>query len=1081
MSQSRGYGNQGQGSGGPYKNYNENPFEARGPRPQSGREGRGDYHEGGRRRGGYDGGRGGRSRGPSQPSGIPVSSQDADQKYNNLVEILNRNLGGGAKLSNDRAGRPAPGNLGKEIRVQTNHLFVELNPKAPLIRLYDVVICKLNAEELKTYVERNGEEKKPFLEATKCDAFLRLLFEKKRWNFNSCAYDGRALLYVAGSVGLPDALSEELSITHPNKTVEKAWVYLRYATSENLSKNLTDFSSGVSNEAILKSFQAINLAIRMAPSSNPNLFRHKNGFYSRDGQLISNPNSLVQRTAHQGFTQTIQAAEKNLNLVVDVSCVAITKPEPVVNTICRLTRMDERTLASSGVLSSKDIKKLNAIAENSALRFKISHRTQGRCTFALKKFTDLPANKITFQVPDRRSSDISDIASSMDAMSVANTPRANDRSGPKRLISVSEYFREVYNITLRYPHLPCLVAKKGDLFPVEFCSILPSGSSGGGLTADETTSILRLCALKPAERFSNINAMVRERDYGRDPVLNAFGLHVRDREFLRVPARILEQPYLQYGNGVIVDPGNSGSWNLINIKMYDPASIRSMAILSLSDSSMSRGGRGSSSLPLNTVFEFFTEFRKIATSAGLRFELRRDPPMIESSYSGIGPALAQAKRKAQECYGPTDMPLILVILNGKDGLHKYKQVKYYCEGELGIISQCVRAEKMGMSFSGLDRAGLPSKLAGVAQKVNSKLGGENVRLYNDFNWCPVLRNRKVMIMGADVTHPTGVTPQRQKDYEDELALYKESLKEMKKEEEEYANSCDSDGNTTNRFVTSKYPDRPKDLPPSIAAVTASINLACSRYIARVVAQTACTERISTMEKEVVGILLAWYRVNKALPESIIMFRDGVSEGEIERVEALECNAIERACEEISSQLGSTKKSKGTTGVTYKPNITFVTVQKRHATRIGPVPGDYDNAKNNNVMPGTVIDTEIVPRHQFIYQLNSHAGLQGSNKAPKYCVLRNDDNFSSNEMQLLTYWLCFMFNKCTKSVSYPAPTYYAHHAASHGRYRILKEATYNEDDFSDNVSEISSTSGTSGQSDLAMVPMLDHMIDTMYFV
>lgn len=40
--------------------------------------------------------------------------------------------------------------------------------------------------------------------------------------------------------------------------------------------------------------------------------------------------------------------------------------------------------------------------------------------------------------------------------------------------------------------------------------------------------------------------------------------------------------------------------------------------------------------------------------------------------------------------------------------------------------------------------------------------------------------------------------------------------------------------------------------------------------------------------------------------------------------------------------------------------------------------------------------------------------------------------SENEIHMLTYSLCHLFTRCDRAVSYPAPTYYAHLAASRGR-------------------------------------------------
>lgn len=43
--------------------------------------------------------------------------------------------------------------------------------------------------------------------------------------------------------------------------------------------------------------------------------------------------------------------------------------------------------------------------------------------------------------------------------------------------------------------------------------------------------------------------------------------------------------------------------------------------------------------------------------------------------------------------------------------------------------------------------------------------------------------------------------------------------------------------------------------------------------------------------------------------------------------------------------------------------------------------------------------------------------------------------SEDDIETLTYYLCYMFSRCTRSVSYPAPTYYAHLAAFRARALI----------------------------------------------
>ena len=48
------------------------------------------------------------------------------------------------------------------------------------------------------------------------------------------------------------------------------------------------------------------------------------------------------------------------------------------------------------------------------------------------------------------------------------------------------------------------------------------------------------------------------------------------------------------------------------------------------------------------------------------------------------------------------------------------------------------------------------------------------------------------------------------------------------------------------------------------------------------------------------------------------------------------------------------------------------------------------------------------------------------------MLWNDNKLDADQIQTLTYNLCHIYSRCERSVSYPAPTYYAHLAAFRAR-------------------------------------------------
>jgi hypothetical protein len=72
-------------------------------------------------------------------------------------------------------------------------------------------------------------------------------------------------------------------------------------------------------------------------------------------------------------------------------------------------------------------------------------------------------------------------------------------------------------------------------------------------------------------------------------------------------------------------------------------------------------------------------------------------------------------------------------------------------------------------------------------------------------------------------------------------------------------------------------------------------------------------------------------------------------------------------------------------------------------------------RSGNVLPGTVIDTGVVHCSEWDFYLNSHSGIHGTSKAAHYNVLVDEVGFGADGLQLLTYWLCYLYCRCTRCV------------------------------------------------------------------
>jgi eukaryotic translation initiation factor 2C len=169
------------------------------------------------------------------------------------------------------------------------------------------------------------------------------------------------------------------------------------------------------------------------------------------------------------------------------------------------------------------------------------------------------------------------------------------------------------------------------------------------------------------------------------------------------------------------------------------------------------------------------------------------------------------------------------------------------------------------------------------------------------------------------------------------------------------------------------------------------------------------------------LIMHYNEMGKKKPDRIVYYRDGVSDAEFPEILKKELQVIQNVCLNLDPESG------------WCPEITMVIVQKRHHVRFFQQDGSkLDNPKSGNAAPGHVVDRGITHPKLFDFYLLSHAGIQGTSRPTKYTVLADGSNFSSDEIQQLTYNLCWLYQRCTRAVSIPTPVYYAHLAAARAR-------------------------------------------------
>ncbi|RUS16005.1 Piwi domain-containing protein [Endogone sp. FLAS-F59071] len=254
-----------------------------------------------------------------------------------------------------------------------------------------------------------------------------------------------------------------------------------------------------------------------------------------------------------------------------------------------------------------------------------------------------------------------------------------------------------------------------------------------------------------------------------------------------------------------------------------------------------------------------------------------------------------------------------------------------------------------------------------------------------------------------------------------------------------------------------HPGPGEERKPSIAALCASLDAKASRYCATIRLQKPRTEVINDLEGMVKLLMKNFYQKSGNKPARILFYRDGVSESQFKEVVETEVEAIKAACRNLDAK--------------YNPPITFVLVQKRHHARFFGI-DKCDMDRGGNINPGLVVDQMVTHPFEFDFYLQSHAGLQGTCRPTHYQVLFDENRFTSDQIQELTYKLCYTYGRATRSVSVVPAAYYADIVAARARFHFYGEH------FSDTGP---STASDAGAKPLRFGNLHQDLLQSMYFI
>ncbi|KAJ9168600.1 hypothetical protein P3X46_020100 [Hevea brasiliensis] len=530
----------------------------------------------------------------------------------------------------------------------------------------------------------------------------------------------------------------------------------------------------------------------------------------------------------------------------------------------------------------------------------------------------------------------------------------NSKAPPRKVILV-EYFRQKYQ-DIQFKDIPCLdlgTNNRKNYVPMEFC-VLVEGQiyPKENLNRDVGLYLKKISLATPRDRQRIICDMVADRDGPcGGNIIQNFGMEV-DMDMTSVLGRVIGPPELKL---------SASNGRVIKIavdkekchwNLVGKGVVEGKPIDRWVVIDFSSSERGRYKLRPE---QFIPKLRARCENLGISMKeplFCHPANMHKFSSADLLRDLLEVVNDRAYKICRGQLQIIICVMSRKDSGYKY--LKWVSETRVGVVTQCCLSDHVN---NGNDQY-----FANLALKINAKLGGSNVELIDRL---PFFEGEgHVMFIGADVNHPGA------------------------------------------RNKTS----------PSIAAVVATVNWpAANRYAARVRPQYHRKEKILNFGDMCFELVETYVRLNRVKPGNIVIFRDGVSEGQFDMVLNEELTDLRRAFKSSN----------------YAPTITLIVAQKRHQTRL--FPGNRSSGSSNgNVSPGTVVDTKIVHPFEFDFYLCSHYGSLGTSKPTHYHVLWDEHGFSSDQLQKLIYNMCYTFARCTKPVSLVPPVYYADLVAYRGR-------------------------------------------------
>ncbi|XP_072456841.1 piwi-like protein 1 [Notamacropus eugenii] len=198
---------------------------------------------------------------------------------------------------------------------------------------------------------------------------------------------------------------------------------------------------------------------------------------------------------------------------------------------------------------------------------------------------------------------------------------------------------------------------------------------------------------------------------------------------------------------------------------------------------------------------------------------------------------------------------------------------------------------------------------------------------------------------------------------------------------------------------------------SVAGFVASLDTSLTKWFSCCLFQNPGQEFLDGLKICLETALSAWRSHNREcpLPKFIFVYRDGVGDGQLQTM-------VDYEVPQLLNCLNSLPH--------YSYKLIIIVVKKRVNARF------FVDKNGHLVNPnaGTVIDGEVTRPEWYDFFIISQSVKAGSVTPTHYNVIFDNTDLSPDQIQCLTYKLCYMYYNWTGVIRVPAPCQYAHKLA-----------------------------------------------------